>query len=76
MSAKIEIVKAKVAPRRTVKFEGKYRGPGCEVSLPKDEVQQLRKLGYLVDPDAPAPPPTGVGPEYSKEANVATITQV
>jgi hypothetical protein len=45
-------MKAVVAPRRTVWLDNKPYGPGAEVSLPVDEVAQLRSSGFLVDPDA------------------------
>ena len=38
--------------------------PGQEVELPADEVKQLRAGGYLVDPNASAPP-TGEGPQFN-----------
>jgi len=58
------MVKAVVAARKTVLFEGKYVGPGTEISLPADEVAELRALGFLVDPEAPDAPATGEGPSF------------
>jgi hypothetical protein len=40
-------------------------GPGNEVELPRSEVLRLRKLGFLVDPDA-AEIPTAEGPSYQE----------
>jgi hypothetical protein len=62
MAAKL--VKAVVAPRKTVMFEGQYVGPGTEISLPADEVAELRGLGFLVDPEAPEAPAIGEGPTF------------
>ena len=42
----------------------KQFGPGNEVELPADEIKSLRKLGYLVDPEATVIP-TGEGPMFS-----------
>lgn len=62
--AAIKLVTAIVAQRKTVLFEGKYVGPGSEISLPADEVAELRGLGFLVDPEALDAPPTGEGPSF------------
>ncbi|MCA1860935.1 hypothetical protein LE191_12560 [Janthinobacterium sp. HSC-3S05] len=67
--AKIEkLVKAVVAPGRTVKFEGKNVGPGGDVALPADEVEWLRKGGYLLDPAATAPT-IAPGPAFEKDGD-------
>jgi len=66
MAAKL--VTAIVAERKTVLFEGKYAGPGTEISLPADEVAELRALGFLVDPTAPEAPATGEGPTFDLPA--------
>lgn len=67
MAAKTEkVVKAVVAPGRTVKFEGKNVGPGGDVALPAYEVECLRKGGYLLDPAATAPT-IAPGPAFEKE---------
>ena len=44
--------RATVAPRRTVQADGRNHGPGAEVTLPKAEIDRLRRLGYLLDPKA------------------------
>ena len=55
-------IKAIVANRRSVEVDGKIYGPGDSVTLPADEVKQLRGSGFLIDPDteevAPADGPT------------------
>lgn len=63
-----KVVKAVVAPGRTVKFEGKNVGPGGDVALPADEVEWLRKGGYLLDPAATAPT-VAPGPAFEKEGD-------
>lgn len=69
MAAKIEkLVKAVVAPGRTVKFEGSNVGPGGEVSLPVSEAAWLRSGGYLLDPAATAPT-IAPGPAFEKEGD-------
>ncbi len=65
MAKKNEIVKAIVAPRRTVRCDGKDYGPGAEVELDAGEAQELRAAGFLVDPSATEAPATGNGPEFS-----------
>lgn len=40
--------------------------PGQEVELPADEVKRLRKVGFLVDPNASAPP-RGEGPSFTEQ---------
>jgi hypothetical protein len=57
-------VKAIVADRRTVWVGSKSFGPGEEVSLPAEEVAELRISGFLVDPAAPDAPETGEGPTF------------
>lgn len=59
-----KLVKAQVAPRKTVLFEGKYVGPGGEINLPAGEVDELRALGFLVDPQAPEAPESAPGPDF------------
>ncbi|WP_139143592.1 MULTISPECIES: hypothetical protein [unclassified Janthinobacterium] len=67
--AKIEkLVKAVVAPGRTVKFEGIHVGPGGDVTLPAGEVAWLRKGGYLLDPAATAPT-IAPGPAFEKDGD-------
>jgi hypothetical protein len=58
-------VKAMVAERRTVWVGNKSFGPGEEVSLPQEEVAELRASGFLVDPAAPEAPETGEGPTFT-----------
>jgi hypothetical protein len=72
MAAKL--VKAVVAPRKTVVFEGKYVGPGTEISLAADEVAELRGLGFLVDPEAPEAPAAGEGPKFGPVDEGPTVT--
>ena len=62
--AAIKLVTATVAQRKTVLFDGKYLGPGSEVSLPADEVAELRALGFLVDPAAQDAIAVGAGPVF------------
>ena len=45
-------------------------GPGQEVELAPAEVKRLRKSGYLVDPDAVAPP-LGEGPSFTEQGRSA-----
>lgn len=59
-----EIIEAVVAVRKTVLFDGKYVGPGTVIRLSSDEVAELRALGFLIDPEAPAAPETGAGPDF------------
>lgn len=63
-----KLVKAVVAPGRTVKFEGSNVGPGGEVTLPAYEIVWLRKGGYLLDPAATAPT-VAPGPAFEKEGD-------
>lgn len=72
MAAKL--IKAIVAERKNVLFEGKYVGPGTEISLPADEVAELRGLGFLVDPEAPDAPATGEGPNFGPVTDGPTVT--
>lgn len=62
--AKVE--KAIVAKGRTVRIEAKHYGPGEEVSLPAEEINTLRQLGYLVDPQAKEIP-AGSGPTFNSK---------
>ena len=68
-------VKAVVAPRKTVMFEGKYVGPGGEVTLPIDEAQELWARGFLVDPDGAAAPAPGPGPSFGITGDGPTVTE-
>ncbi len=61
-----KLVKAVVAKGRTVTVGKKDFGPGEEVSLPLEEVEQLRERGFLVDPNA-AEVPRGNGPTFGVE---------
>lgn len=45
-----DLVKAVVAAGHTVETGKHSFGPGKEVALPAAEVEQLRTLGFLVDP--------------------------
>lgn len=63
-----KLLKAVVAPGRTVKFEGSNVAPGGEVTLPADEIAWLRKGGYLLDPAATAPT-IAPGPAFEKEGD-------
>ncbi len=58
-----KLVRAIVAKGRTVTVGKKDFGPGEEVSLPVEEVEQLRERGFLVDPNA-AEIPRGDGPTF------------
>ncbi len=62
-----------VAPRKTVKYEGQYAGPGKEVSLPAAEVAELRALGFLVDPNADPAPAVGEGPTFETEGDGTSV---
>lgn len=62
--ATTKTVKAIVAERKTIFTEGKFYGPGEEVSVNADEVADLRANGFLVDPDAAATPETAAGPSF------------
>ena len=57
-------VKAVVAERRTVWVGSKSFGPGEEISLPSEEVAELRASGFLVDPAALDAPEIGEGPTF------------
>lgn len=54
---------AVVAPRKTVRFDGREYAPGAEVVLPLGEIRRLRGLGFLVDPNV-KPIPVGNGPVF------------
>lgn len=58
--------RATVARGRTVTVDGKNFGPGEEVSLPADEIKQLRISGHLTTPGV-VEPPRGDGPVFSPE---------
>lgn len=62
-----------VAPRKSVKCDGRYVGAGQEVSLPAAEVAELRALGFLVDPDADSVPEVGEGPTFETEGDGTSI---
>jgi hypothetical protein len=69
-------MKAVVAPRRTIWLDNKPYGPGAEVSLPADEVAQLRSSGFLVDPAAPDAPTVTDGPTFdSADPNATTVAE-
>lgn len=73
--AAIKTMKATVAPRRTVIVDNKPCGPGAEVTLPADEVAELRASGFLVDPAAPDAPPAAEGPSFdNSDPNAAGVT--
>lgn len=54
-----------VAPGRTIMVGRTRHGPGTTVALPADEIEQLRALGYLLDPENPLPA-ASQGPEYHR----------
>jgi len=66
-----ELVTATVAKGRTIKIGGRLIGPGNTVEMSAEEVANLRRLGFLVDPDAAEhlvdSGPTYVKPEFVKE---------
>lgn len=64
--AKIDTAKAIVADRKTVEIDGVQHGPGKEVVLPKDEIESLRKKGFLIDPNA-VPVEVADGPTFAAE---------
>lgn len=54
------VAEAVVAPGRTViGAKGVAVGPGAKVRLDAEEVDRLRKLGYLVGEDSPTSVPLG-----------------
>lgn len=60
------LVEAQVARGRSVLDDtGKLRRAGETVILPADEAIELLKLGYLVDPNEPAPPEAN-GPTFDR----------
>ena len=69
-----DLVTAVVAERKTVMVDGKYVGPGGEVTLPSDEVIELRALGFLVDPASAVATPVGDGPTFEVDAGGPSIT--
>lgn len=71
--AAVKNITAVVAPRRTVMIGNKFAGPGDEVSLPSDEVAELRASGFLVDPAAPDAPPAGEGPSFDNTDPAAVV---
>lgn len=71
--AAVKNITAVVSPRRTVMVGNKFAGPGEEVSLPSDEVAELRASGFLVDPAAPSAPPTGEGPSFDIDDPTAVV---
>lgn len=50
--AKTDNVTGVVAHGRTVEVDGQMYGPGKTVELPADEVQMLRRRGFLIDEEA------------------------
>lgn len=54
-----------VAPGRTVMVGRTRHTPGTAVKLPPDEIEQLRALGFLLDPENPLPT-ASQGPEYHR----------
>jgi hypothetical protein len=74
--ANVKMMKAIVAPRRTVMLgNNKYAGPGEEVSLPADEVTELRASGFLVDPTAAEVPVVTDGPSIGNDdPSAPTVT--
>lgn len=71
--AAIKTVKAIVALRRTVIVDNKQCGPGTEVTLPADEVAELRASGFLVDPAATDAPPVADGPSFDNTDPAAVV---
>lgn len=54
------VAEAIVAPGRTVIGpKGAALGPGAKVRLDAEEIERLRKLGYLVADEEPAAPAVG-----------------
>ncbi len=51
-----KLIDAVVAKGRTVYVGKKGFGPGSKVSLPADEIKNLRMQKFLVDPDVPEVP--------------------
>ena len=60
---KVETAQGEVARGRTVVIKGKSFGPGEKISLESEEINRLRELGFLVDPNAPEIP-RGEGPTF------------
>lgn len=54
-----------VAPGRSVMVGRTRHGPGSTVTLPVDEIAQLRELGFFLDPEKPLPEASR-GPEYHR----------
>jgi len=65
VSASVETETGIVAPGRTVMVGRTRHTPGTTVELPADEIEQLRALGYLLDPENPLPA-ASQGPEYHR----------
>ncbi len=65
-----ELVKATVAPRRSVVHENgdKYL-PGSQIFLLPEEAQRLRDLGFLIDP-AKSIIEVGSGPTYGQASGL------
>jgi len=68
-----KLIKAIVAPRKTLMYGGKYVGSGIEVSLPAEEVAELQKLGFLVDSSSAPLPATGQGPVFEQALTTTGI---
>lgn len=66
MAAAEKPARATVARGRTVTIDGKNFGPGEEVSLPADEIKQLRASGHLATPGV-VEAPRGDGPVFSPD---------
>ncbi len=53
-----------VAPRRTVRADGKRHNPGSAITVSAADAAFLRRGGFVVSSGAP-PPPVGNGPTYA-----------
>lgn len=61
------LIKATIARGRAViDLDGVRRKADSEIELPAADVDRLRKLGFLVDPKAPAVP-RDIGPRWGGE---------
>ncbi|HEY2010535.1 MAG TPA: hypothetical protein VGH23_16215 [Rhizomicrobium sp.] len=67
---KPQIVEATVARGRTVQIGEEAKGQGEVIQMEKREVKRLRKLGFLVDPDAKNEPVRGTGPNFGTVGGV------
>ena len=66
---KLTLVEAIVARGRSLQVGDETKVAGDKVQLEKGEVKRLRKLGFLVDPDA-REVPRGNGPSFDAAAGV------